>query len=302
MIYNLTELEKKGGEVSYFSADVSDKDAMEEVFEYTFSKYGKLDGIIHAAAATKDKSISVTLNETSIAELQEQFEVKVKGALIVSELVKKYKTKFVMLTSSTSSVLGGLGFGCYAASNVFVNSFVQEMNREGAAEWISLIWDGWYFPEYSDSMNETPRESTIKSEDGEKILAELNNAYETDQIIISKRNINKEIEKWLGGFQQQENKQEVDKTINIKERPFLVTSYKKPETDIQAKLCKIWEDFFGIDIIGIEDHFYELGGDSLKATSIVSIIHKRLGIRIPLTADNYRFEFFFGEISKRRIL
>ena len=283
IIGNLLECEKKGGHVTYFASDVSNKESMEKIFEYASGEYGSIDGVFHAAAATKDKSISAPLNEITLEELQKQLDVKVKGMINISEMVKRYRTGFVMVTSSTSSILGGIGFGCYAASNVIVNSFVREENKEGKTEWLSLIMDGWYFPEYSNTMKEAPRVSTIKREEGGNIISRLNYAYETDQIIISKRDINKEIEKWTSGIYKRENKSNHKNAAWVKERPFLTTNYKQPVNVIQKKLCEIWEEFFGISGIGTDDHFYELGGDSLKATSVVSIIHKRLGIKIPLS-------------------
>ncbi|MCX6579065.1 MAG: amino acid adenylation domain-containing protein [Candidatus Aminicenantes bacterium] len=58
------------------------------------------------------------------------------------------------------------------------------------------------------------------------------------------------------------------------------------------KLAEIWAGILGRNLsqdrIGIDDNFFRLGGHSLKATSLVSLIHKTLNIKIPL-----------GEIFKR---
>ncbi len=283
LISNLQKFENQGGEVTYFCTDVSSIDLMEQVFDYSILNYGFIDGIIHSAAAIKEKSISVPLSDSTLFELEEQFNIKVKGILAISELTIKYKVPFVMIASSTSSILGGIGFGCYAASNAFVNSFVKEKNLQDLTEWISLIWDGWYFPEYSSSLNEVPRESNIKSEDGLKILSVLNNLSEIDNLVISKRNINEEIRKWVSNIYKDEIAPKTEIIVSGKDRPFLINDYKKPESDTEKKICQIWEEFFRINGIGTEDHFYELGGDSLKAITVISIIHKRLGIRIPLT-------------------
>nr|WP_314464357.1 non-ribosomal peptide synthetase [uncultured Clostridium sp.] len=54
----------------------------------------------------------------------------------------------------------------------------------------------------------------------------------------------------------------------------------EPRNETQQKLVDIWKDVFKIPEIGITNNYYELGGDSLKAISIVSQIYKKLNMRI----------------------
>jgi acyl carrier protein len=58
--------------------------------------------------------------------------------------------------------------------------------------------------------------------------------------------------------------------------------------DIQEMLVKIWNEVLGIDGIGINDNFFEIGGHSLKAVIVVSLIQKELGVKISLR-DMYKF-------------
>ncbi|MFP3581878.1 phosphopantetheine-binding protein, partial [Arthrobacter sp. SIMBA_036] len=44
----------------------------------------------------------------------------------------------------------------------------------------------------------------------------------------------------------------------------------------------IWRDILGTERAGINDHFFEMGGHSLKATALVSRIHKELKTEVPL--------------------
>ncbi len=66
-------------------------------------------------------------------------------------------------------------------------------------------------------------------------------------------------------------------------RPQLSTSYVAPRDEVQQVLLDIWQHFFGIQEIGITDDFFELGGDSLKATTLLSTLHKEANILVPLT-------------------
>ncbi len=60
--------------------------------------------------------------------------------------------------------------------------------------------------------------------------------------------------------------------------------YVAPRTDVEEKLADIWAEVLGIekDIIGINSNFFEIGGHSLKATLMVTRIHKHLNVKLSL--------------------
>ncbi|HVR99811.1 MAG TPA: amino acid adenylation domain-containing protein [Thermoanaerobaculia bacterium] len=59
-------------------------------------------------------------------------------------------------------------------------------------------------------------------------------------------------------------------------------AYEPPRTDLERAIAGIWREVLGISRIGLEDGFFDLGGHSLKATQLVSRIHRALGVRLPL--------------------
>ncbi|PDY87063.1 non-ribosomal peptide synthetase, partial [Bacillus toyonensis] len=60
------------------------------------------------------------------------------------------------------------------------------------------------------------------------------------------------------------------------------TKCEEAENETQAQILDIWKDVFGIENIGIDTNYYEIGGDSLKAISIVTEIKKRMNIEVPI--------------------
>ena len=55
--------------------------------------------------------------------------------------------------------------------------------------------------------------------------------------------------------------------------------YVKPTTILEKKLCKLWQNLFGTKKIGINDNFFDLGGDSLSAIRLqVEALNKNLNI------------------------
>ncbi|HLP57758.1 MAG TPA: amino acid adenylation domain-containing protein, partial [Candidatus Deferrimicrobium sp.] len=68
----------------------------------------------------------------------------------------------------------------------------------------------------------------------------------------------------------------------FKTRPHLLNSYVAPRTYIEKSLTQIWQRLTGFDQIGIDDNFFDLGGDSLKAITLIARIHKELNVKVSL--------------------
>ncbi|MFC2145980.1 amino acid adenylation domain-containing protein, partial [Acidobacteriota bacterium] len=77
------------------------------------------------------------------------------------------------------------------------------------------------------------------------------------------------------------------------QRPQLSTEYTAPRDEIEQSLARVWQKFFGIKEVGIYDDFFELGGDSLKAITVFTEIHKHLDARIPIT-EIFRSSTIYG--------
>jgi acyl-coenzyme A synthetase/AMP-(fatty) acid ligase/acyl carrier protein len=65
-------------------------------------------------------------------------------------------------------------------------------------------------------------------------------------------------------------------------RPLLETSFVAPRTPAEEKLAAIWSDVLGLDRVGVNDSFLELGGDSLSATQVITRVSLEFEVRVPL--------------------
>ena len=65
-------------------------------------------------------------------------------------------------------------------------------------------------------------------------------------------------------------------------RPTLDTPYRAPRNASEAALAGIWEETLQIQQVGIDDHFQDLGADSLTATLFAAKILDRFGLEVPL--------------------
>lgn len=65
-------------------------------------------------------------------------------------------------------------------------------------------------------------------------------------------------------------------------RPNITTSYIAPKSLIEKRLAEMWQELLGIQNIGIEDNFFDLGGHSLLGVQLVSKIRTSLNLDLPL--------------------
>lgn len=61
-----------------------------------------------------------------------------------------------------------------------------------------------------------------------------------------------------------------------------VASRVAPRTKIEARLAALWRDVLELNDVGVHDDFFERGGDSLKAVTLLSRIKSALGRELPL--------------------
>lgn len=62
----------------------------------------------------------------------------------------------------------------------------------------------------------------------------------------------------------------------------------------------IWREVLGVVDIGVDDDFFELGGDSLVATDIVARLRRELNVAVPLLTifDNPTVREFAREVDE----
>ncbi|MBA4536565.1 amino acid adenylation domain-containing protein [Bacillus aquiflavi] len=67
----------------------------------------------------------------------------------------------------------------------------------------------------------------------------------------------------------------------------LASQYVAPRNEIEEKIADIWTKVLNVNKIGINDNFFSIGGDSLKAIRAVSILSEQLNIEIN---DIYKYQ------------
>ena len=67
-------------------------------------------------------------------------------------------------------------------------------------------------------------------------------------------------------------------------RPEIGVEYVEPRSDLEQTLTGLFGGVLGIDRIGVDDSFFDLGGDSLLATQLLSSLNEAFRVDLPLRA------------------
>ncbi len=89
----------------------------------------------------------------------------------------------------------------------------------------------------------------------------------------------------LGVLIQQANQTESDTTDRGPsfERPELDNDFVAPETDIERILAGFWQELLGVEQVGTQDSFFDLGGHSLIAVRLFAMVKKTYRVEFPIS-------------------
>ncbi len=281
-IKRLQSMEAAGAEVLVLKADVANTEEVQKAINQTSDTFGALNGVIHAAGIVGTHAFK-SIPELSEDDWMNQFRAKIMGAQNLARALSTQNADFVLLQSSMSSVLGGLGFAAYTAANAYLDALAYQQNRHSSTQWISVNWDGWNF----DSATETPEnalgaelmQNAVLPEEGIEAFARIFSYTGLTQVLVSTTDLNQRIEKWLR-VESADTASESGGELHS--RPELATAFVAPESDLHKQIAATWQQLLGIEPIGIYDDFFDLGGNSLMGTQLISQLRDAFQVELPL--------------------
>jgi acyl transferase domain-containing protein len=270
-IREVQALEALGAEVLAVSADVADREAMETVVVRARARFGDIHGVIHAAGISGEQALA-SVEETGPAECERQFRSKVRGTITLREVLAGCELDFCVLMSSLSCVLGGLGFTAYAAANLAMDALAHEASRSGDIPWLSVDWDGWEGLGRHAGLAGT----AIRPSEGIEAFERVLSLLAESRVVVSCTDLESRIEKWV--------RLKPGRAAAPPERGLAVpdAGHPGPETETEQAIADLWRQLLGVEWVGLHDDFFELGGDSLLATRLTSLLRRRLNLDLPL--------------------
>ncbi|UCH95596.1 MAG: SDR family NAD(P)-dependent oxidoreductase [Candidatus Aminicenantes bacterium] len=293
-IRKLKQLEARGGQVLRFFTDVTDQAGMEAVISRAEERFGPINGVIHAAGHTRN--IMQAIEHVTPAHCQQQFMPKIYGLLTLEKVLRGKKLDFCWLTSSLSPILGGLGFSAYSAANHFMDAFVKwyhryhQSNPGNPVHWISVNWADWNFSPHPGKSPDRPgrnEQGEMNQEvwrmmppEGIETFRRILSHCGAHQVVVSTVDLQTRLKRWVTMESIRGDQSQKPVTISYRSRPQLETSYVKPSNHIEQAIAEVLQDFLGIEEVGTNDNFFELGATSLNIIQINSIAREKLQLDI----------------------
>jgi acyl transferase domain-containing protein/NAD(P)H-dependent flavin oxidoreductase YrpB (nitropropane dioxygenase family)/NAD(P)-dependent dehydrogenase (short-subunit alcohol dehydrogenase family) len=136
---NLAALQAVGARVSYKPVDVRDSLSFGNLLDHIYSRYGRLDGVIHGAGIIEDK----LLQDKSWESFDRVFGTKTESAFILSRKLRPESLKFLVFFSSVAGRFGSPGQADYTAANEVYNKLAAYLNRKWPGRVLAINWGPW---------------------------------------------------------------------------------------------------------------------------------------------------------------
>jgi malonyl CoA-acyl carrier protein transacylase len=137
-IRRVRALEAAGAEVLVAAADAGDLQAMAAVRDEALERFGAIHGAFHAAGRPGGGILQRKTRAAAAAVL----DPKVRGAVVLDQVLGGLPLDFLVLFSSHTAVLAQPGQADYAAANAFLDAFAEARCARGAAT-LAIGWDAW---------------------------------------------------------------------------------------------------------------------------------------------------------------
>ncbi|HKP12634.1 MAG TPA: SDR family oxidoreductase [Blastocatellia bacterium] len=285
-IQKLRAMEEIGAEILVLSAELSVQDQVESAVATIDERFGRVDGVIHAAGILGAESLRAVAN-TGPIECAQQFQPKLHGLVVLEKALRGRDLDFCLLFSSLSSILGGLGFAAYSAANLFMDAFAHRQSRSSHVPWISVNWDGWKrggAAESAQGLEAAAAELSLTPQEGIECFQRILSLAAGPQLVVSTGSLQTRINQWINLDSLRESGQVKSSEPSSRHaRPYMATTYVAPENEIEATIAGIWQELLGIDSVGMHDDFFELGGHSLLATQLTSRLCQTFHLSLSVT-------------------
>jgi len=283
-IRKVQQLEEAGAEVLAIQANVANEAQMQTVIQQTIASFGTIHGVLHAAGVP-----GVGLMQLKTAEQAEQvLSPKVQGTRVLERVLQGLSLDFLVLFSSiTSTTGGGPGQVDYCAANAFLDAYAhRHFAQHGmtvAVNWGEWQWNAWeaglggYDPAAQAFFRENRRRFGIDFEQGTEALRRVL-SRRFPQVIVSTQDfrVMVELSRSYTATTMLQQTRKSHETKELHPRPSLGSEYAAPRNDLERRIAAIWQELLGVAEIGIDDNFFEMGGNSLIGLDLIGRLRKEL--------------------------
>ena len=233
----LREIESRGGEAMYISADVTNASVLKKQVEAAIEKFGPVTGVIHGAGNLADKLIE----NKSARDFDIVVNTKINGLENIIKAITPESLKFIVLFSSVAGFFGNAGQADYAIANEILNKSAYILQKSlPDCRVLAINWGPWDSGMVSDELKKVFEQRNIHlipTQTGiEALVAELTRpAQDASQVVIGSP-IYADIE--FTPFE--ENTLTIQRSLTLKNNPFLNDHRIGPQPVLPATCASAW--------------------------------------------------------------
>ncbi|HZP67906.1 MAG TPA: SDR family NAD(P)-dependent oxidoreductase, partial [Rudaea sp.] len=275
-IRSIQKLEALGSRVAVLEADVADPAQIKRAVDAAVAQFGAVHGVIHAAGVASGSAFG-TKTAASIAEVVRP---KIHGTLALHAALAHAELDFFLLCSSMNAIVGAFGMYEYCAANAFQDAFAARQDEAGSTRFIAIAWDAWRdvgmaadaeLPEYLREQKQQHLATAIATHEGVEAFACMLDRPMPQWLVATK-----DIDELLSRKAASPAHSAPLSSGPAQPRPELANVYAAPRTALEAALVEVWQETLAIDKVGVDDSFFDLGGDSLLITRLFASMRSKL--------------------------
>lgn len=290
----LLEIEKTGAQVVCYSVDVAREEELRKVLDDIRHRFGRINGIFHAAGVAGSGFLIRKEKET----LGRVLAPKIEGTWLLDRLTMVDQPEFMILFSSVVTLTGGVGQGDYTAANSYLDTFAFYRSHQGRKTF-ALDWPAWRETGMALNYQAFPERTLfnpISTAQALKVLEKVFNLT-NPRIIIGEPNYGMIVQTeenlpiYLAGEIKDILKKERDSlTVDRNKTPIrtdlerVIIKGKARErlNEVERNVAAIWAKVLDLTYLDVNESFHAMGGDSILATQflieIESIYPETIGI------------------------
>lgn len=287
----MARLKQQGIKIDLIQINISNSQAVNDLFESFNSNQIKLKGIIHAAGILDDG----LLKSLSWESFQRVLQPKIAGAWNLHQASKNLFLDWFVCFSSIASTFGSAGQSNYATANAFMDNLISYRRHQGLPG-LSINWSIWgevgmasrLTPEQQQRLSQQGLTAIAPSQ-GIKVLKQLLQQQATQTIVFPVD--------WTKFLSQQpanlffERVQPQAKVPKVQTSSFLqqlaqtnpAQQHNLLQSHIRAQIAKVL-GFSDPENVDVQEKFADLGMDSLMAVEFKNNLQATFGNAISLTA------------------
>jgi surfactin family lipopeptide synthetase A len=272
-IEKIQAIENTGAKIYLFDVDVADFKALQQVFE-KIKELGTIRGVIHAAGLPGEGMI----HTKELNVFRQTIKPKIAGTINLARLLQNIQPDFFLLTSALTAILPTAGQSDYTAANCFQDAFCYKLRRQGLnARSINLT--AWKETGMAFDHGVTG-DGVFKSITPGDAVAAIGRMIQSDKtsVILGETDLSRlepsvglpfYLDHTIGTPEKSKPKAEPEGAILLSGRE------NGNYSDCEKAIAETWGNVLGYTELNIHDNYYDLGGDSIHAIKISSMLEKQ---------------------------